>query len=162
MGAASDGSDRDLLAAQGGLCFALQAAAMENSQRLVEEVPRDSGSPDGIYRFLRQLLPNSPPQAPPPTRTTTEVTAAMGLPSTTVRRGLEELVCYGLATFGWVTSAIVAFASVQHLAILCGDGPDVPPVVPSAPPRSWRPPRCRKSPQYAANSLQAAGRARPR
>src|SRR5262245_52653734 len=37
MRAASDGSDRDLLAAQGGQCPALQAAAMENPQRLVEE-----------------------------------------------------------------------------------------------------------------------------
>jgi hypothetical protein len=54
-----------------------------------------------IYEFLCQPL--NPINAPPvnaatlTTRTTKEVAEFMGLPSVTVRRGLEELTSYGLA-----------------------------------------------------------------
>jgi FaeA-like protein len=55
-----------------------------------------------IYRFLCQPL--NPLNPPPPnaatlaTWNTKEVAEAMGLPSITVRRGLEELTSYGLAS----------------------------------------------------------------
>jgi hypothetical protein len=55
-----------------------------------------------IYRFLcRPLNPLNPP---PPTAATlatwktNEIASAMGLPTSTVRRGLEELTSYGLAS----------------------------------------------------------------
>jgi hypothetical protein len=70
---------------------------------VVISVALDSTPPlrRNIYRFLCQPL--NPINPPPPnaatlaTWTTKEVAEAMGLPSVTVRRGLEELTSYGLA-----------------------------------------------------------------
>jgi hypothetical protein len=69
---------------------------------VVESVALDSVPPlrRGIYEYLCQPIdPSNPPPAgtPPPTRTTTDVAKAVRLPSSTVRRGLEDLTSYGLA-----------------------------------------------------------------
>jgi Bifunctional DNA primase/polymerase, N-terminal len=70
---------------------------------VVESVALDSVPPlrRGIYKYLCQPIDPSippPPAGPPlPTRSTTDVAKAMRLPSTTVRRGLEDLTSYGLA-----------------------------------------------------------------
>ena len=70
---------------------------------VVMSVALDSTPPvrRSIYRYLCQPL--NPLNPPPPnaaalaTRSTKEVAEAMGLPTSTVRRGLEELTSYGLA-----------------------------------------------------------------
>lgn len=75
----------------------------EIALKVVISVALDSTPPlrRSIYRFLCQPLnpldPPSPGAAAPAPRTTTEVAEAVGLPSNTVRRGLEELTSYGLA-----------------------------------------------------------------
>jgi len=71
---------------------------------VVISVALDSTPPlrRSIYRLLcRPLNPINPSPLNAPelkTWTTREVGAAIGLPTITVRRGLEELASYGLAT----------------------------------------------------------------
>jgi hypothetical protein len=87
------------------LLAGLDALGVERKVALevVISVALDSTPPlrRNIYRYLCQPL--NPLEPPPPgaaalaTRTTKEVAGAMGLPSITVRRGLEELASYGLA-----------------------------------------------------------------
>ena len=87
------------------LLAGLDALGVERKIALevVISVALDSTPPlrRNIYRFLCQPL--NPLDPPPPgaaalaMRTTKEVAEAMGLPSVTVRRGLEELTSYGLA-----------------------------------------------------------------
>ena len=87
------------------LLAGLDALGVERKIALevVISVALDSTPPlrRSAYRFLCQPLnPLEPP--PAPTRalvkwTTKQVAEAIGLPSTTVRRGLEELTSYGLA-----------------------------------------------------------------
>jgi hypothetical protein len=76
----------------------------ETAMGVVISVGLDSTPPlrRAVYRFLCQPL--DPLEPPPPNaggmltiRTTKEVAGAVGLPSTTVRRALEELTSYGLA-----------------------------------------------------------------
>jgi hypothetical protein len=75
----------------------------EIALKVVISVALDSTPPlrRRIYRYLCEPL--NPLDLPLPgaaaltTRTTTEVAGAMGLPTSTVRRGLEELASYGLA-----------------------------------------------------------------
>jgi hypothetical protein len=70
---------------------------------VVESVALDSVPPlrRNIYRYLCQPIDPSiplPPAGPPlPTRSTTDIAKAVRLPSSTVRRGLEDLTSYGLA-----------------------------------------------------------------
>jgi hypothetical protein len=87
------------------LLAGLDALGVERGVALdvVISVALDSTPPlrRNIYRYLCEPL--NPLNPPPPgapllvMRTTKEVAGAMGLPSTTVRRGLEELTSYGLA-----------------------------------------------------------------
>ncbi|MGO8918024.1 MAG: hypothetical protein ACLQJR_19140 [Stellaceae bacterium] len=87
------------------LLAGLDALGVERKSALevVISVALDSTPPlrRNIYRFLCQPLnPLDPPPAHTPplaTRTTKQVAEAIGLPSVTVRRGLEELTSYGLA-----------------------------------------------------------------
>jgi hypothetical protein len=70
---------------------------------VVESVALDSVPPlrRNIYRYLCEPIAPSiqlPPAGPPlPTRSTTDIAKAVRLPSSTVRRGLEDLTSYGLA-----------------------------------------------------------------
>jgi hypothetical protein len=75
----------------------------EIALKVVISVGLDSTPPlrRRVYRYLCEPLnpldPPLPGAAALTTRTTTEVAGAMGLPTTTVRRALEELTSYGLA-----------------------------------------------------------------
>jgi len=87
------------------LLAGLDALGVERKIALevVISVALDSTPPlrRNVYRYLcRPLNPMEPPPARAPmlpTRTTKQVAEVMGLPSVTVRRGLEELTSYGLA-----------------------------------------------------------------
>jgi hypothetical protein len=75
----------------------------ETALKVVILVALDSTPPlrRNIYRYLCEPLnpldPSPPGATVLVTRTTKDVAGAMGLPSITVRRGLEELTSYGLA-----------------------------------------------------------------
>lgn len=49
-----------------------------------------------IYEYLRKPFPGAGPSAPFPKWSTTNVGNKLGLPTTTVRRNLEDLASYGL------------------------------------------------------------------
>jgi hypothetical protein len=84
-------------------CHSKLGVERKTALNVVISVALDSTPPlrRNIYRFLCQPLnPLNPAPASAATLTTwktKEVAKAMGLPTTTVRRGLEELTSYGLA-----------------------------------------------------------------
>ena len=66
---------------------------------VVEAVAMDSVPPlrRDAYEYLCTPAPKAGPQDPLPWRTTTDIHLHLGLPTTTIRRALEELCGYGLA-----------------------------------------------------------------